>query len=124
MIETIVTNEVFIATASVAGGFIARMLFDRRKLKAENTSAELDADSKAVELYERYAARVESEIKLLKDKQDELTNQVAQLRLENTELKIENKTLKAENSNFQKEIADLYNKLKELKAQVSNPKHQ
>lgn len=122
MIETIFSSEVFIASASLAGGFLVRMIFDRRKLRAENTSAELDSDTKAVELYERYAARVEDEIKLLKEKQDELTNQVAQLRLENTELKIENKTLKAENLNFQKEIADLYAKLKELKAQVSNPK--
>jgi chromosome segregation ATPase len=122
MIETILSSEVVVPTATLTLGYIARMIFDRRKLKAENSSAELDADSKAVELYERYAARVESEIKLLKENQVELNNQVAQLRLENTELKIENKTLKSENSHFQREIADLYAKLKELQTQVSNPK--
>lgn len=110
-----IPSEVVVGTLSLAGGFIVRMVFDRRKLKAENASAELEADTKAVELYERYAARVENEIMSLKNRQDELTQQVAELRLENTELKIQNKQLHVENEKLKQEINDLYNRINNLK---------
>lgn len=122
MIDKILTSEWFIASASLAGGFIVRMIFDRRKVKAENASAEYEAETKAVELYEKYASRIAVELVNLKTKQEELSKQVQELRLENTELKIENRNLKADNSKLQTEITDLYSKLKELTVQVSKPK--
>lgn len=119
MIETILSSEVVIATTSVAGGFIVRMLFDRRKLSAENKGAELDADTKAVELYERYAQRVENQITALQNRQNELETQVSELRFENQNLKLENAQLKSENSILHKEIQGFNSQIEELKQQIA-----
>ncbi len=119
MIETIITSEWFIASASLAGGFIVRMALDRKKLKAENDSAQLDADTKAVELYERYVSRLQPEIDSLKAKQDQLTEAISALRLENANLKIENAELKAENSKLHSEIQTFSKQIDDLKKQIS-----
>ena len=82
---------------SAAGGYLVRLIFDRKKVKAENEkeeanakSAQLDADTKAVELYERFASNLSPKIDALQAKQEELFNTVTAQRLENAELKIQN----------------------------------
>lgn len=117
--EQILSSEWFIASASLAGGFIVRMIFDRKKVKAENDSAQLDADTKAVELYERYVSRLQPEIDALKAKQEQLTEAITALKLENAELKIQNSQLKAENGKLHNEIQTFTQQIDELKKQMS-----
>lgn len=117
--EEILTTEWFIASASLASGFIVRMIFDRRKLQAENDSAQLDADTKAVELYERYVSRLQPEIDALKVKQEQLTEAISLLRIENANLKIENAELKAENSKLHTEVQGFNQQIENLKMQIS-----
>lgn len=119
MIETILSSEVVVPTATLTLGYIARMIFDRRKLSAENKGAELDADTKAVELYERYAQRVENQITALQNRQNELETQVSELRFENQNLKLENAQLKNENSILHKEIQGFNSQIEELKLQIA-----
>jgi peptidoglycan hydrolase CwlO-like protein len=117
--EQIFSSEWFIASASLAGGFIVRMIFDRRKVNAENQSAQLDADSKAVELYERYVSRLQPEIDSLKTKQDQLTEAISALRIENANLKIENAELKAENGKLHLEVQGFNQQIEALKKQIA-----
>lgn len=104
---------------AAAGGYLVRIFFDRKKVKAENDAAQLDADSKAVELYERFASQLQPKIEALQSKQDELIDTVNSLKVENAELKIENKELKAENGRLKLEIADLHTQVDKLKTQLS-----
>lgn len=120
--EEILSSEWFIATASLAGGFVVRMLFDRKKLKAENDSAQLDADTKAVELYERYVSRLQPEIDSLKAKQEQLTEAITALKLENAELKIQNSQLSAENTKLHSEIKAFTQQIDDLKTQMNKKK--
>lgn len=104
---------------AAAGGYIVRIFFDRKKVKAENDAAQLDADSKAVELYERFASQLQPKIESLQAKQDELIETVNSLKLENVELRIENKKLKAENERLNVEITGLHSQIDNLKTQLS-----
>lgn len=97
-----------------AGGYVVRILFDRKKLKAETDGATLDADTKAVELFERYAAALNPKIDHLELQQTKLGEDIANLRLENTELKIENRELKAENSRLKTDMQGMHTQIKEL----------
>lgn len=98
--------------------YVARHLFDRRKLKAEEDSSQLDADTKAVELYERFASQLNPKIESLQSKQDELITKVAELKYENAELKIENVHLKAENAKLTTEIEELHSQFEILKSKI------
>lgn len=102
------------ATLGAASAYIIRLIFDRRKLKAEVSSAELDSETKAVELFERYAASLNPKIQHLEDKQEELSNAIAVLKLENTNLKIENAELKAENTRLKNDVAGMHRQITEL----------
>lgn len=97
-----------------AGGYIVRIVFDRKKLKAEASSAVLDTDTKAVELFERYAAALNPKIDHLEAQQHKLGEDIANLRLENTELKIENKELKAENNRLKTDMQGMHKQIGEL----------
>lgn len=104
---------------AAAGGYIVRIFFDRKKVKAENDAAQLDADSKAVELYERFASQLNPKIESLQAKQDELINTVSALKIENAELRVENTKLRAENERLKFEISDLHTQVDKLKTQLS-----
>lgn len=104
---------------AAAGGYVVRIIFDRKKVKAENDTAQLDADTKAVELYERFAAQLNPRIEQLQTKQDELISQVATLKVENAELKIENRELKSEIERLKGENLNLHSQIDNLKSQMS-----
>lgn len=104
---------------AAAGGYVVRIIFDRKKVKAENDTAQLDADTKAVELYERFAAQLNPKIESLQAKQDELITQVTALKVENAELKIENMGLRTEIDRLKSENVDLHNQVSNLKKQMS-----
>lgn len=99
-------------------GYISRILFDKRKKKAEDSQAELDADTKAVELYERFASQLNPRIEAMQKRQDELFTQVSELKLENTELKIQNRKLSAENEGLKKNMDSLHGELETLRKQL------
>lgn len=101
-----------------AGGYIVRIVFDRKKVKAEDDAAQLDADTKAVELYERFASQLQPKVESLQAKQDELIETVNNLKLENVELRIENKKLKAENERLNVEMTSLHSQIDNLKMQL------
>lgn len=107
--------------SAFAGGsavYLARIFFDRRKLKAEDTSAELDADTKAVELYEKYAALLSPKIETLQEKVEKLNDQVIALKEENANLRIEASTYKSENASLKAEIKIMHAQITELKSKV------
>ncbi len=126
MIEQIVNSEWFKAPALIAGGFIVRMIFDRRKLKAENEteesnakSAQLDADTKAVELYERYATRMQGEFDRLNTTVDSLRSEVENLKKENKQLSQENEQLRQENGKLHEEVSTFNKQIETLKKQIA-----
>jgi peptidoglycan hydrolase CwlO-like protein len=104
------------ATVAGAGGYLVRILFDRKKLKAETSAAVLDTDTKAVELFERYAAALNPKIDHLEEQQQRLGEDIANLRLENTELKIENRELKAENTRLKNDMQGMHKQISELQS--------
>jgi chromosome segregation ATPase len=109
-----------ISTAlGAAGGYLVRIIFDRRKWKAENSAAELETDTKAVELFERYAAQLNPKIQALEDKQQELVDAVTSLKFENANLKIENNRLKAENGRLKAEIDGMHKQIAELQENLA-----
>lgn len=106
------------AGIGTALGYISRILFDRRKKKAEDSGAELDADTKAVELYERFASQLNPRIEAMQKRQEELFTQVSELKLENTDLKIQNRKLSAENEGLKKNMDSLHNEIETLRKQM------
>lgn len=124
-----IPSEVYVGVLTAAGGFIVRMLFDRRKLKAENEteeanakSAQLDADTKAVELYEKYATRMDNEFNRLNQTVDSLRSEVEQLKQENAQLRKENTQLREENSKLHEEISTFNTQIETLKKQITKTK--
>lgn len=115
------TNEMLgtgAAIGSVLGAaahYIIRLLFDRRKFKAEGAAQEIDNDTKAVELYEKFAAQMTPRLDALQAKQDQLIDQVATLKIENAELRSENITLHAENKALKQEVQGLRDEVAQLK---------
>lgn len=109
----------------VAGTYAARLVFDRKKLKEEGNKAEaetdgakLDNDTKAIELYERFALQLNPKIEALQSKQDELINVVNALKIENAELKVQNIDLKHENARLKTELLDLHSQVDTLRQKM------
>lgn len=105
-------------SSGVAGGYLVRIFFDRKKLKAENSSAELDSDTKAVELYERFASQLNPKIESLQAKIETLNDQVVTLKEENLNLRIENREQKFENSKLKEELQGMHVQISELKSSL------
>lgn len=107
--------------SAFAGGsavFLSRIFFDRKKLKSENLSAELDSDTKAVELYERFSAQLNPRIEALQSKVETLNEQVVTLKEENLNLRIENREHKLENSKLKEEMKVMHTQITELKSRI------
>jgi predicted nuclease with TOPRIM domain len=102
----------------IAGTYITRRIFDRKKVKAEDDSAQLDADTKAVELYERFATQLNPKIEALQSKQEELINVVNSLKIENAELRVQNINLKHENARLKTELGELHEQVEKLRTRL------
>ena len=105
---------VIYGTIGVASGYIMKLIFDKRKFKAETKSAELDADTKAVELFERYASQLKPRIEELEIRQSQLSDEVANLRIENAKLHMENERLKDENAKLQTQVDAMHGEIVSL----------
>jgi predicted nuclease with TOPRIM domain len=109
----------------IAGTYIVRLVFDRKKVTAEADSAQahadsdkLDADTKAVELYERFATQLNPKIEALQSKQEELINVVNSLKIENAELRVQNINLKHENARLKTELGELHEQVEKLRTRL------
>lgn len=117
--------------AGAGGTYLVRLVFDRRKLKAETNSSELDADTKAVDLYERFAARLSPQVEALQSKWENLMESFmtlktehADIRIENNQLKSENILLKAENEVVKQQNIELKEEVHSIRQDLDNLKNQ
>jgi FtsZ-binding cell division protein ZapB len=110
-------------TLGLASGYLVKLIFDRRKFNAETKSVELDADTKAVELFERYASQLKPRIEELEVRQSQLSDEVANLRIENAKLHMENERLKDENTKLQTQVDTMNREIISLRSSIKNHEH-
>lgn len=115
----------------VAGGFVVRLIFDKKKVHAENRQeeakakdAEIEADSKAVEMYERFASQTIDRMEKLQASHDVLHQEFQKIRSENSDLKFDNQQLKRENGILRKENEELKTNISSIKRELNEVKKQ
>lgn len=76
-------NEIFVILATAGGGGLFGWFFTRKKQKVEITGAEIENDTKVIELWKGWSEHLEKEIDKMSEKLELLTKRIEELETEN-----------------------------------------
>jgi predicted RNase H-like nuclease (RuvC/YqgF family) len=111
------------ALAGASVYHIVRLVFERRKVKAETKSVELDAETKAVELFERYASQMNPRIAELEVRVAQLSDEVVNLRIENMKLHMENESFRKENETLREQVETMHQEIENMRMALKQHEH-
>jgi prefoldin subunit 5 len=76
-------NDILIILATAGGGGFFGWLFSKKKQKVEITGAEIENDTKVIELWKGWSEHLEKEIDKMSEKLELLTKRIEELETEN-----------------------------------------
>jgi uncharacterized coiled-coil protein SlyX len=76
-------NEILVILATAGGGGLFGWFFTRKKQKVEITGAEIENDTKVIELWKGWSEHLEKEIDKMSEKLELLTKRIEELETEN-----------------------------------------
>jgi uncharacterized coiled-coil protein SlyX len=76
-------NEILVILATAGGGGLFGWFFTRKKQKVEITGAEIENDTKVIELWKGWSEHLEKEIDKMSEKLELLTKRIEELEAEN-----------------------------------------
>jgi uncharacterized coiled-coil protein SlyX len=76
-------NDILIILATAGGGGFFGWLFSKKTQKVEITGAEIDNDTKVIELWKGWSEHLEKEIDKMSEKLELLTKRIEELETEN-----------------------------------------
>ncbi len=76
-------NDIFVILATAGGGGLFGWFFTRKKQKVEITGAEIENDTKVIELWKGWSEHLEKEIDKMSEKLELLTKRIEELETEN-----------------------------------------
>ena len=76
-------NEILVILATAGGGGFFGWLFSKKKQKVEITGAEIENDTKVIELWKGWSEHLEKEIDKMSEKLELLTKRIEELETEN-----------------------------------------
>ena len=76
-------NDILIVLATAGGGGFFGWLFSKKKQNVEITGAEIDNDTKVIELWKGWSEHLEKEIDKMSEKLELLTKRIEELETEN-----------------------------------------